>query len=97
MELAKVYEIENPEHGMWHLNFPLTIGKYRFLAQGISKDPIQFTDHFVYEDEDESWEPLILDQPIKGKFLSFRDFKEIQNHIGTTFLNGEFLTFIRNL
>ena len=66
IESEIVYEVASPMPGVWHLKFPDESGEYRFLAQGISEDPIQFFDHFVYQENDTSI-PLLLDEPIKGK------------------------------
>jgi len=68
MSMARIFEITDPQPGLWFVEFPTAVGKYEFSAQAVSKNPIEFSYNFMYqESERKNSPPFSMMHPFKGR------------------------------
>lgn len=67
--LAIVFEIMKPKAGQYQLAFPITVGKYDYTVQGVSKGAIEFAHSFIYQQSvRKNSAPISMMNPFKGEF-----------------------------
>jgi len=68
MSMARIFEIADPQAGVWLIEFPNNVGKYEYNMQAVSKFPIEFTYNFMYQQsERKNSPPFSMPQPFKGR------------------------------